>query len=158
MYEFVLTYMRGYKKFRLRYKRQKKLYFKMIPRPMLKFCDRIQFIIFFSHIYVVDFTPDDRFLLSGSADETVMIWSLESLFDDLENEEGLSKHQSFSSLGQTFDQKFLDDNVSILAASDDNQTIRVSFKSMKCNFIAKEFVPSWQCNKKRVEIDGMFSL
>ena len=94
---------------------------------MLKFCDRIQFIIFFSHIYVVDFTPDDRFLLSGSADETVMIWSLESLFDDLENEEeGLSKHQSFSSLGQTFDQKFLDDNVSILAASDDNQTIRVS--------------------------------
>ena len=126
MYEFVLTYMRGYKKFRLRYKRQKKLYFKMIPRPMLKFCDRIQFIIFFSHIYVVDFTPDDRFLLSGSADETVMIWSLESLFDDLENEEGLSKHQSFSSLGQTFDQKFLDDNVSILAASDDNQTIRVS--------------------------------
>ena len=56
--------------------------------------------------------------------------SLESLFDDLENEEGggLSNkhHQSFSSLGQTFDQKFLDDNVSILAASDDNQTIRVS--------------------------------
>ena len=81
---------------------------------------------------MVDFTPDDRFLLSGSADETVMIWSLETLFDDLENEnenEKISnKHQSFSSLGQTFDQKFLDDNVSILAASDDNQTIRVSFK------------------------------
>ena len=96
--------------------------------------------IYFSHIYVVDFTPDDRFLLSGSADETVMIWSLETLFDDLENEnenEKISnKHQSFSSLGQTFDQKFLDDNVSILAASDDNQTIRVSL-SKKCNFIAK---------------------
>ena len=110
---------------------------------------------------MVDFTPDDRFLLSGSADETVMIWSLETLFDDLENEnenEKISnKHQSFSSLGQTFDQKFLDDNVSILAASDDNQTIRVSL-SKKCNFIAKEFVPSWQCNKKRAEIDGMFSL
>ena len=92
---------------------------------------------------MVDFTPDDRFLLSGSADETVMIWSLETLFDDLENEnesEKISnKHQSFSSLGQTFDQKFLDDNVSILAASDDNQTIRVSFKyEMQCNFILQK--------------------
>ena len=39
---------------------------------------------FFSHIYVVDFTADDQFLLSGSADETVMIWSLETLFEDLQ--------------------------------------------------------------------------
>ena len=98
---------------------------------------------------MVDFTPDDRFLLSGSADETVMIWSLETLFDDLENEnenEKISnKHQSFSSLGQTFDQKFLDDNVSILAASDDNQTIRVSNVCNAISLLQKCCPPNLIC-------------
>ena len=43
-----------------------------------------------------------------------------------EGEGGFSQHhQTFSSLGQTFDQKFLDGNVSVLAAPDDTNSIRV---------------------------------
>jgi WD40 repeat protein len=29
------------------------------------------------HIYALDFSHDDSYLLSGSADETVMIWQME---------------------------------------------------------------------------------
>ena len=65
----------------------------------------ITFTIFYSFIHVVGFTPDDRFLLSGSEDETVMIWSLESLFDD-DEESQEQKVEKQTSLGQTFDQKF----------------------------------------------------
>ena len=61
---------------------------------------------FYSFIHVVGFTPDDRFLLSGSEDETVMIWSLESLFDD-DEESQEQRVEKQTSLGQTFDQKFL---------------------------------------------------
>ena len=64
------------------------------------------FTVFYSFIHVVGFTPDDRFLLSGSEDETVMIWSLESLFDD-EEESQEQKVEKQTSLGQTFDQKFI---------------------------------------------------
>ena len=66
----------------------------------------ITFTVFYSFIHVVGFTPDDRFLLSGSEDETVMIWSLESLFDD-DEESQEQKVEKQTSLGQTFDQKFL---------------------------------------------------
>ena len=53
-----------------------------------------------SHIYVLDFEPDDKFLLSGSADETVMVWSLEGLFESDPEE------KSLPSLGPIFDARF----------------------------------------------------
>ena len=58
------------------------------------------FFIPLSHIYVLDFEPDDKFLLSGSADETVMVWSLEGLFESDPEE------KSLPSLGPIFDARF----------------------------------------------------
>ena len=71
------------------------------------------------HIYVLDFTPDESFLLSGSADETVKIWSLESLHDfDCDN-------VTLPSLGPAFDHKFLDNNTSFIVATDETNSLRV---------------------------------
>ena len=68
----------------------------------------------------MDFTPDESFLLSGSADETVRIWSLESLHDfDSDN-------LTLPSLGPAFDHKFLDNNVSLIVATDETNSLRVS--------------------------------
>ena len=74
----------------------------------------------FSHIYVLDFTPDDSFLLSGSADETVMIWSLESL-----NNEPLKAKDSLSMLGPSFACTFDKTGTSILVAPDDSNSLRI---------------------------------
>ena len=60
----------------------------------------IYYFIPLSHIYVLDFEPDDKFLLSGSADETVMVWSLEGLFESDPEE------KSLPSLGPIFDARF----------------------------------------------------
>ena len=78
------------------------------------------FDLLYSHIYVLDFTPDESFLLSGSADETVKIWSLESLhdFEDSDN-------VTLPSLGPAFDHKFLEDNVSFIVATDETNSLRV---------------------------------
>lgn len=73
----------------------------------------------FSHIYVLNFTPDESFLLSGSADETVKIWSLESLgYFDCDN-------VTMPSLGPAFDHKFLDNNTSFIVATDETNSLRV---------------------------------
>ena len=69
---------------------------------------------------MLDFEPDDKFLLSGSADETVMVWSLESLYDSSPEEVTLP------SLGPIFDARFNKDNVSILVAPDETNSLRVS--------------------------------
>ena len=58
-----------------------------------------------SFIQALDFNNDDSFLLSGSLDETVMIWSLESLYEPLN--EAATLNQCSLSLGPVFDVKFL---------------------------------------------------
>ena len=58
-----------------------------------------------SFIQALDFNDDDSFLLSGSADDTVMIWSLESLYED--NQGTSLESLSSLSLGPVFDVKFL---------------------------------------------------
>ena len=45
---------------------------------------------------MLDFEPDDKFLLSGSADETVMVWSLESLYESNPEEVTLPRCNSFT--------------------------------------------------------------
>ena len=60
-----------------------------------------------SFIHVLDFTEDDSFLLSGSADETVMIWSLESLYRAEQQSSVYEEDFSSLSLGPVFDAKFL---------------------------------------------------
>ena len=60
-----------------------------------------------SHIHVLDFTQDDLFLLSGSADETVMIWSLESLHTLAEHSSLGTQNLTALSLGPVVDVKFL---------------------------------------------------
>ena len=40
------------------------------------------------HVYALDFSHDDSFLLSGSADETVMIWQIDMDAGDEDEEEG----------------------------------------------------------------------
>ena len=68
---------------------------------------------------MLDFTPDESFLLSGSADETVRIWSLETLHDfDTDN-------STLPSLGPAFDHKFLDHNISLMVATDETNSLRV---------------------------------
>ncbi len=85
----------------------------------------------FSHIYVLDFTPEDDFLLSGSADETVMIWSLEQLIDDndndnnIEQEEEPPKQVMVPSLGPSYAHRFLPECKSRLVAPDDANSVRV---------------------------------
>ena len=87
------------------------------------------FDLLYSHIYVLDFTPDESFLLSGSADETVKIWSLESLhdFEDSDN-------VTLPSLGPAFDHKFLEDNVSFIVATDETNSLRVRISITKYLF------------------------
>ena len=88
------------------------------------------FDLLYSHIYVLDFTPDESFLLSGSADETVKIWSLESLhdFEDSDN-------VTLPSLGPAFDHKFLEDNVSFIVATDETNSLRVRISITKYLFL-----------------------
>ena len=82
---------------------------------------------------MLDFEPDDKFLLSGSADETVMVWSLEALYDQNPEEVTLP------SLGPIFDARYNQENdVSILVAPDETNSLRVSinFQNLiSCNFM-----------------------
>ena len=59
-----------------------------------------------SFIHALDFNDNDSFLLSGSADETVMIWSLESLYEPVADISSVENQTSLS-LGPVFDVKFL---------------------------------------------------
>ena len=78
--------------------------------------------MFFSHIYTLDFTQDCNFLLSGSSDETVMIWSLE----EFEVEQKALKPKPASlSLGPACDCKFFADSSSRLVAPDDTNAIQI---------------------------------
>ena len=82
----------------------------------------------------MDFTPDESFLLSGSADETVKIWSLESLhdFEDSDN-------VTLPSLGPAFDHKFLEDNTSFIVATDETNSLRVRINISNCLFSCNFF-------------------
>ncbi len=92
------------------------------------------FTLSISHIYSLDFTQDDNFLLSGSADETVMVWSMEEAFFD---SEGNAADASASlSFGPSFDVRFFDTDGSSsqsgsswvgsrMAAPDDTNSIQL---------------------------------
>ena len=78
---------------------------------------------------MLDFTYDDNFLLSGSADETVMIWSLESLKNQYHDEERElevkgSRDANYEpdslGLGPAFDVKFIGSKARLVAPDDIN--------------------------------------
>ena len=73
---------------------------------------------FFSHINTLSFTHDDSFLLSGSSDETLMVWSMECTDAEMTVSSELS-------LGPTFDVGFGLSGECILAAPDDARKIQV---------------------------------
>jgi WD40 repeat protein len=66
----------------------------------------------------LDFTYDDAFLLSGSADETIMIWSMEEEVRQRQAGEGLC-------LGPPFDAKFFADGSCRTVAPDDTNSVHI---------------------------------
>lgn len=76
-------------------------------------------------IYTLDFTPDNSFLLSGSADETVMIWNVEELPSSMDSYYSRGPSNNFS-LGPAFDVKFVNGSrQAVLVAPDDTNCLRV---------------------------------
>ena len=91
--------------------------------------DRLSFS---SHIYALDFTLDDSFLLSGSSDETLMIWAVE---DEVMRE---MSEQSLS-VGPAFDAKFFGDKCCRIAAPDDTNCIQVKIlQRLKVEIVVEE--------------------
>ncbi len=69
----------------------------------------------------MDFTLDDSFLLSGSADETVMVWSME---ESLDRDSGEAANAL--SYGPSFDVKFFFDGRGRMVTPDDVNTVQVN--------------------------------
>ncbi len=87
----------------------------------------LSLILLSSHIYSLDFTHDDNFLLSGSADETVMIWSMEeeAAAGAPSDSDVAAATAASLSYGPSFDVKFFPDGTSRMAAPDDTNSVQL---------------------------------